>query len=224
MPKLCNACHEEPRMVSPKTGNELTMCAGCQKDYWANAKAAKAVHTTRVCKVCDMNKPATDFHKSGRICKSCHQTRQAIPKNTVAPDTVRTCVACKEAKPLTAFGWQGKGWQAICKPCFEARKAEQTRRAEARLPALPRLQFRGSNPLSDHVPPHATAIHAPLAADVLLIDRERGQAIRCQVLSEVAMDVKHMDHIVAFYAARGYRIVEMVEDTNAVEQTTEAVS
>ena len=211
MGKLCKACGEEPRMVSPNTGKELTMCAGCQRDYWSNYKSEKAARTTRFCKTCRTNKPASQFLKTSRMCQDCHQQRQMAAQQTLTPDATRFCQACKETKPLADFRRQGNYHQALCIPCYDARKAEMKRRQEEGLPALKRLQFRGPAPLANGYPNTPAKHKTPLAAGVLLVDRERGQVILCQVESEIPMSAKRLEEIVSFYRERGHRIVDAVE-------------
>ena len=160
MSRLCVACHEEPRMVS-STGHELTMCQGCQRDYWSNAKAAQ----TRVCRQCQTDKPASDFIKKGRVCNACKDAREAAAPEPSAP------------KP-------------------------------------PRRVGRGTSPFAKQLP--GTPEPRVMRGSVLLVDRERGQVILCEIISEIPTEARQLEHLMAFYTGRGYRVVDAVERVTEV--------
>lgn len=143
-------------MVS-STGHELTMCVGCQRDYWSNAKAS----LTRVCKECQTDQPTTSFVKGGRVCRDCKEAREATP----AP-------APTEPKP-------------------------------------PRKVGRGPSPFAKPLPGNAEP--RVMRGSVLLVDRDKGQVILCEVISEIPMDARRLEHLMAFYRERGYRVVDAVE-------------
>jgi hypothetical protein len=159
MSKLCNACGEEPRMVS-STGKELTMCQGCQRDYWSNKQAARLEQQPRVCKQCQTEQPFSAFIKKGRVCNACKEARDAVVPEPAAPKS-------------------------------------------------PRKVGRGTSPFIKQLPGNAEP--RVMRGSVLLVDRNSGQVILCEIVSEIPADARQTDHLMAFYAGRGVRVVDAVE-------------
>lgn len=207
--KLCIACEENERWLKPD-GRYSDMCEGCHRDAEDNARLRLP---TWHCKVCRQSKKKDQFRSNVRICKDCQaaadarKARSGDPKPylTVKKGSLRVCKQCQIEKPLEAFQRSSAYYRTTCKECYELYE-------QGKIPN-PR---RGPNPLPNDYPSDVMPSRKELPR-LLLVDRERGQVILCEVLSEIQSaghpDVypKRLDHTVEFYRQRGYRVVDAVE-------------
>lgn len=127
------------------------------------------------------------------------------------PEDLRQCRRCGDEKPLTAFQRQGNYYRAVCRVCVRERGDENQRRKAEGLPALARENARGKEPMSNGLGGQPSTPSEPLKPGVLLVDRDGGQVLLCRVEGEVSIGARNIDHLIAFYAARGHRIVDAVE-------------
>jgi hypothetical protein len=128
---------------------------------------------------------------------------------SVKKGTMRICARCQVEKPLDAFPKNGGYYKTSCKVCYSAYV-----QGKAPNPS------RGSNPLPTQYPSDSAYVKPKAKRQqLLLVDRTRGQVIRCEILGEVPADVRHIDHVIAFYTAQGCRVIDSVEHEASHEHT-----
>ena len=91
---------------------------------------------TKVCKICNINKDITNFHKNGPTyhpsCKPCRATERKKFRYGRPTDGIRKCACCEIEKDISNFHSDKShpsGLQSSCKPC----QTEKTKKCTSTL-------------------------------------------------------------------------------------------